>query len=393
MVKLKLKHVRHPLRTFAAAKGVFGAYVSMTILGARGDARFKDDPRYNLRAVREGFASRLNNGDNGDDTAMLERICDAYVRATERDLSAKRAYQPTRWWKDVRRAALGPVRRALATRNHAALDEMYRNFFRHSCSAGLIGVPYKLTQAYGGHPFDGRSGWFFLSNALHRIDHWKELTGNRFHLRDLAGPDVGNPFGILIDGILVRSGTESQHYCAQRISEMLPPGSAAVAEIGGGFGGVAYYLLRDRPEISYCNFDVPESIALASYYLLKSFPRIRFLLYGEHAAASPFFGQRSVRMLPAFELNTLATKSVDLTFSCHTLSGLTRAALTEYLDETVRATRQYFLYVGRTSESNPIQSLIRKRFPALTLRAKRALEWNRQKSLNDAEVECLYELA
>jgi hypothetical protein len=388
MLKLKLKHIRHPLRTFAAARAMVGAYLSLTILGARGDARFKDDPRYNLRAVREGFAPHLNQG---NDTAILQRISEAYVRATGREPLANGAYEPTPWWNDVRTTTLGPVRRALATRNLALLHGMYGNFFRLPCSAGLIGVPYKMSEAYWGRPFDDRCGRFFLSNALYRIDYWKRLTGNRFDLRDLAGPDVGNPFGILVDGILVRSGTESQHYCAQRISELLAPGKAVVAEIGGGFGGVAYYLLRSRPEISYCNFDVPETLALASYYLLKSLPHTEFLLYRECPATTPS-GERNARMLPISELNSLETNSVDLTFSGHTLSDLTRAALSEYLDQIVRATRKYFLYVGRTCKSHPVQNLIERRYPALTLVAKRSLEWNKQKSLRDAEVECLYEV-
>jgi len=389
-LKLKLKHFRHPLRTFAAAKGVFAAYVNLKILGARGDARFRDDARYNLLSVRDGFAPRPNED---DDTAVLQRICDAYIHTTARQPLAERAYEPTRWWNGVRKTSLGPVRRALASRDLVVLDGMYRNFFRDPCSAGLIGVPYKMSEAYRGRSFDDCSGRLFLSDALHRIDYWKELTGNRFDLHDLAGPDVGNPFGILLDGILVRSGTESQHYSAQRIAELLPPGKAVVAEIGGGFGGVAYYILRGRPQISYCNFDVPESIALSCYYLLKLFPHLEFLLYGEYASIGACLAQHSVALLPVFELNRLPTKSVDVTFSSHTLSGLTRPAMTEYLDQIVRITRKFFLYVGRSPESNPLREMIRRRYPALTLADQRVLEWNKQKRLNDAEVECLYQIA
>ena len=216
---LKVKHFRHPLRTLAAARELFTAYLEMAILSARGDARFKEDVRYNLRVVRDGFLPRLSNT---DDAAILLRICQAYISTGKGELLAKRAYEPTRWWKQVRQTSLGPVRRALASRDLVALDSMYRNFFRDPCSAGLIGIPFKMKESYLGQPFDERAGRFFLSNALHRIDHWKEQTGNRFDLRDLAGPDVGNPFGVSLEGTLVRSGTESQHYFAQRVADLLP---------------------------------------------------------------------------------------------------------------------------------------------------------------------------
>jgi len=250
-----------------------------------------------------------------------------------------------------------------------------------------------MSEAYRGLPFDDGSARFFLSNALHRIDYWKDETGNRFTLHDLAGPDVGNPFGISLEGVLVRSGTESQHYFAQRIAELLPSSGGVVAEIGGGFGGVGYYLLRDHPWISYRDFDVPESIGLATYYLLKSFPDLKFLLYRELALTSDSFTRRRVTLLPAFELESLPAKSVDLTFSSHMLSGLGHAAMSEYLEQIVRTTRRFFLNVGRGGESNSFRKLILRRYPAFKLVDMRLLKWNKQKTLNDDEVECLYQIA
>ena len=387
---LKLRHIRHPLRTLGVAKEVLATRLTMKILGARGDARYKDDIRYHLQSVQEGFAPRRCAG---DDSAALRRICDAYIRASEREPSVNPPYQPTKWWKGMRHASLTPVRRALASRDLAALGAMYGNFFRDPCSAGLVGVPYGMSEAYRDRPFDESSGRFFLSNALHRIDYWKERTGNRFSLRELAGPDVGNPFGVSFEGVLVRSGTESQHYFAQRIAGLLPRGNAVVCEIGGGFGGVAYYLLRDRPGTFYFNFDVPESIALASYYLLKSFPHLDCLLYEEDALSKKTLAKYSVALLPAFALESLAAKSVDLAFSSHTLSGLTRAAMSEYLEQIVRTTRNFFLYVGRSAESGSLRKLIQRNYPTLLLVEARPLEWNKQKTLNDSEVECLYEVA
>jgi len=388
---LKLKHLRRPLRTLSIAKEVLTAHLSMKVLGPRGEARFQDDSRYDLQNVEEGFASRLDG--SGDDTAILQRICGAYIRAAEQEPFVKKAYRPTGWWKEVRKASLAPVRRALATRDNAALHAMYGNFFRDPCSSGLIGVPYKMNKAYSGQVVDNSIRRFFLSNALHRIDHWKAQTGNRFVLRDLAGPDIGNPFGVSIEGTLIRAGTESQNYAAHRIEELLPSDNATVAEIGGGFGGMAYYLLRDRPQISYINFDVPESVALASYYLLRSFPMLTFQLYEEEALSSESLARFSAVLMPVFELVRAPTKSVDLAFSSHTMSSLTRTAMVAYLDEIIRMTRRFFLYVGRAAESGPLQKLICGEYPSLSLVQQRRLEWNKQKIFSDEEVECLYQIA
>jgi putative sugar O-methyltransferase len=387
---LKLKHLRRPFRTLSVARDLFAAHLSMKVLGPRGVARFRDDARYDLQNVADGLRPR--QGQSGDDTAILERISNAYVRAAETEAFVKPVYRPTAWWKEVRREGLASVRRALAARDIVGLERMYGNFFRDPCSTGLVGAPYKMNKAHLGQAADESSCRFFLSNALYRIDYWNAQTGNRFALDDLAGPEIGNPFGVCLDGTLVRAGTESKHYSAHRIMDLLPPQNVPVVEIGGGFGSMAYYLLRDRPGTTYVNFDVPESIALASYYLLKSFPDRRFLLYGEEPLSADSLSRFPVVLMPVFELPNMPTKGAVLTFSANTLSSLTRAAMAEYLQEIHRTTNEYLLLVGRAAESGPLRRLIRLQLPDLTLAEKRVLEWNKLKILNDLEEECLYRL-
>lgn len=386
---LKLNHFKHPLRTLGHAKEVLAARVSMEALAARAETRYQNDPRYNLQNVKDGFASRELGG---RDTAILERICSAYIRAIDQEPSAGRTYQPTRWWKEVRQDKLAAVRQALASRDISALQKMYANFFRDPCSTGLVGVPYQMGAAYAGHAVDERFARFFLSNALHRLDHWLALTEHRFALRSLAGPNIGNPFGITLEGVLVRSGTEPHHYSAQRVAEFLPAKTPTVLEIGGGFGSMAYYLLRDYPGVRYANCDVPESLALASYYLLKAFPKLKFLLYGEEPVSGESLARFDVVLLPAFELRQLAAKSADLAFSSHALSSLSPAAAAEYLGEVQRITRRFFLFTARKAESKGLRELIRSRFPQFVLAEKRLLEWNAQKILNERDEECLYEI-
>jgi putative sugar O-methyltransferase len=388
---LKLKHLRHPLWTAGVAKDVIAAYWNMKKLASRGERRFKNDARFNLQHVRNGFANRIDGA--GDDTALLERICTAYIKATEQQSFCKPAYQATNWWKSVRKASLGPVRRALASRDIKALRAMYQNFFRDSCSAGLVGVPFRMSQAYNGKTVNESYERYFLSDALHRIDYWKSQTGNHFELRDLAAPAVGNPFGVQVDGHLVRTGTEYQHYCAHRISSLLSADSAFVVEIGGGFGSMAYYLLRDRPGLKYVDFDVPESLALAAYYLLKAFPQLSFLLYGEEELTQKSQGKFDVILMPTFELARLSANSADLVFSSHAMSNLSSHAVNEYLDQITRVNRGFFLYVGDGAAGGSLQTLIGRKYAALGLAEKRALEWNSMKFVHANEVELLYQMS
>lgn len=44
---------------------------------------------------------------------------------------------------------------------------------------------------------------------------------------------------------------------------------------------MAYFLLRAHPDVKCVDFDVPESLGLAAYYLGQSMPGTRMLLFGE----------------------------------------------------------------------------------------------------------------
>jgi putative sugar O-methyltransferase len=344
---------------------------------AHGERRFRGDARYDLQNVTKGFISRID--ETGDDTGLLERICTAYIKAVEQQQLAPDAYKATDWWQQVRQRSLGPVTRALLTRDIAALRKMYRNFFREPCSSGLLGAPYGMSKAYFGGEIKDVYRRFYLSHVLYRFDYWKAQTDGRFELRDLAGPGIGNPFGVLIDGTHISVGSEYAHYCAHRVDSLLDSDTTAVAEVGGGFGGMAYYLLRDRPGVTYLDFDIPESIALASYYLLKAFPRLTFLLYGEEDLTSESIARADVVLMPVFELATMPAESVDVTFSSHAMSDISSEALVEYLNNIDRMTRGCILYIGNSRASESMLDLVRQRHDSFELAETRSSGWHSHK--------------
>lgn len=360
-------------------------YLDLRRFGNRGRRHFQGDPRFDLENVSRGFASRIV--EPGNDAGLLERICAAYKKAAQDAQDAPKAFQATDWWEQVRRERLGPVMRALETCNTEALGRMYRNFFRDPCSAGLIGVPYGMTGAFSGGRIRDVHRRYYLGDALHRVDHWTTQTDGRFTLRELAGPENGNPFGILIDGTLVRTGAPYQHYSAQRVREHLDSATSTVAEIGGGYGGMAYYLLRDHAGVKYFNFDVPESIALASYYLLKAFPDLNFLLYGEKEIACP-----DVALLPLFELERMPSKDADFTFTSHAMSDLSDESMAAYLKTIARFTKGLFLYIGNRRAAESIANLAALEHYPFRQAETRTSGWHAHTHSDAGEIECLYRI-
>jgi hypothetical protein len=384
---LAWKHVRHPVRTLTSAKSIWQTSWANRKLLYRGDRRFKGDPRYDLSVVTQGFREHTNH--QTSDAALLQRICNAYFLAIERQQCAPAKYAPTAWWQQHRDLNLGPVMRALGSHDIDALQTMYRNFFRDDCATGLVPVQ-RMKGGYLGEVVSDFHRRLYLIDALYRLDYWKAQTGSRYMLRDLAGPAIGNPFGVMLEDTLVRVGSEYQHYCAQRIAALLQPGGA-VAEIGGGYGGMAYYLLRDSPAATYIDFDVPESIALTSYYLLKAFPDRKVILFGEAELTAETISQADIVLMPIFEIAGLPTGTVDLSFSSHSISDLSPQVMAEYMNDIARITRNHFLYIGHGNAANLIAKT-RVGTPPIPFTAfdTRPSDWNRHVAPKAGHMECLY---
>ncbi len=367
-----------------AKRGVFGfaSHRSKRNFVARSEQRYRNDARFDLRNVTRGFAHRRAGADD-DDRDLLERICAAYDRASSDQARAGTVYAPAPWWQRMQERGLKNVRRALEEHDLSSLQVMYQNFFRDPCSTGLIEQSYSRIAAHSELPIRGLRQRFLLAAALHRLDYWRKLNADRFTLTNLAGPETGNPFGVEIDGVLVRMGAEYQHYCAQRIAGLLGACDGNVAEIGGGYGGMAYYLLRDFPKIKYIGFDVPESLALTAYYLSKALPERRFLLYGEGDAIA----EHDAVLLPAFMLRHASSQSVDIVFSSQTMALLAAEARAEYLRDIARISRKHFLCIGNGDQ---LHTFMRSEDGSLTVLEKKESAWNDHYAVYPGEFEFLY---
>lgn len=389
---LKAKHLLHPWKTIGTVRGLLAAHRDMQRFAQESERHFRGDPRYRLDHVTAGFALHAQDEmqDGAQDDDLLSRICDAYLRAAEAEKTAAAAYQPTPWWQQVRLAALGPVMNALRGRNLPALRIFYRNFFRDPCSVGLVGRPLSISRAYRDGRMNDTHRRFLLGDTLHRLDYWQGATGSRFTIEDLSGPKVGNPFGVVVGQTLIRSATEYQHYCAQRLRGLHESSSAVIAEVGGGYGGMAYYLLRDQPGVTYLDFDVPESIALTSYYLMKSLPQLRFVLYGEQPITPATIAGADVILMPPWVLREIPEGSVDTVFTSHTMSDTTLEATAVYLNDISRMARRYFFYIGSMHGAETVMEAIPQGQKSLSLLQCLPSEWNLHRVPDAREVEHVY---
>jgi hypothetical protein len=359
---LKMRHLRHPLLAARRADSLFRLHGGALRTGLQGWRRYGSDSRFRRDLVIDGFRDRSESG-NGDQK-LIARICRSFEAASS--ISPPEPFGPTNWWIELRRSSLRSVLNALQAGDISALEGMYSNFFRDRCSDGLVGKSVLLDSTLP-DPLRKAHQWAYISEALTRLDRWKTLTWDLYTYDDLSGPAIGNPFGVVLDDVLICPGAEHQHYGAKRIAGLLSETGGVAIDIGGGYGAMAYYLLRDHPSVTYWSFDLPETLALAAYFLIRSFPEKRILLFGEADRDESIVTNYDIVLMPISELTTVRSRSADIVFSSHAMSDLCPAALEIYLDCVADITKRYFLWQGMSPAAEMLRQLMRHNHPELML--------------------------
>lgn len=171
----------------------------------------------------------------------------------------------------------------------------------------------------------------------HDLRIWRSVVGG--DLEQLRAPEIGNPWGVIVDGVLLYPGVCRADYFAAHVANLLG-GQGSVVEIGGGYGEFAYRLLRRAPDIRYTCFDLPETLIKSSYFLMRAFPEKTFRLYDNLTAD----GQ--ISLLPNFLLPQM--QACDLTINTRSLSEMGRETVNEYVALICRFTRRYFVHENST---------------------------------------------
>ena len=334
-----------PRRLYAAIKRRLVHRRAMNQAIERGKMRFGKDPHFRPDLVPGYFVPRPS--DDQDDSEILKRIITAYKLAKAAQVTAGEEFNVSNEWLPIYESNLGPVMKALFSGDVPELRRMYQNLFRDPCSTGLAGLPIRIPNLFSGGTIKQTFREYIMCDVLHRYDLWKGRTGNKYTAAVLSAPIVGNPYGPTIDGVFIRPGGDYHHYYAHAIAELMGPSEGRVVmEVGGGFGGLAYFLARDNPSVSYVDFDLPEATALASYYLMRSLPSLSIHLYGEMELSEQTLATPGCFIMPSFEIKKMPSRSAAVSFNSYSLAEMSPATIQLYIDQIMRITTHYFLHVN-----------------------------------------------
>jgi putative sugar O-methyltransferase len=248
---------------------------------------------------------------------------------------------------------MSDIMTALSTGSVEKVSTIYNNFFREPCSVGLHGLPVDMFQHFFVEQIDQLHKKKFLNDFLHRYRLWRSTIGHSAAVDTLKSPDIGNPYGFTVDNVFIRAGSDYLHYYASMIARLIRGGKQrkVVVELGGGFGGMPYYLVRDNSDITYVDFDLPENLALTAFYLLSAFPDKRVALYGEVDIETLNPCDYDVVLMPNFEIARMPDSSADLVFNSYSLAEMSSEAVDNYLGHFNRLSNKFIFHINHTRDS------------------------------------------
>ena len=250
--------------------------------------------------LKDAFSDRAN--DSPVNEQHLHRIIRAYNLAKRDQKQAASCYQVGNEWQPIYDRYMHESMLALANGDVAKVNALFSNFFREDLSTGLHGLHFDMVEKYltPGQPVTQKDAGIYMDMAVSCLNLFLRSCPN-VPVQSLVRPTIGNPYGYSLDGTFINMGADLHFYTAQKVAMLLHEvGAPRVLELGGGYGGMAYFLLRDNPGCTYIDMDLPENAALAAYYLLTAFPEKKIALYGEVDIAADDLDAFDAIILPIY---------------------------------------------------------------------------------------------
>jgi putative sugar O-methyltransferase len=186
-------------------------------------------------------------------------------------------------------------------------------------------------------------------------------------LKSIEEPAFGNPFAIEHRDIRT-----SQDLC-NSVHELYRSGAADardgrpfhIAELGGGYGRLAYVCLRALPGSTYTMIDIPPALNVAQEYLTRVFPGERVFQFRPFARFDDVreeFESTRIRFLAAHQIELLPPKAFDLFVNISSLHEMSWAQIENYLKQIDRTCRgRFYTKQWRVSQAGVNGIIVRER--------------------------------
>ncbi len=196
---------------------------------------------------------------------------------------------------------------------------------------------------------------------------WKDFGYGRADLREISTPEFGNQLGAYMDGNFVTIGSFFNQIISKILYEHIKHKSRPViCDLGGGYGKLGNFLIKNFKKSCFIDFDIPEVLVLAAYYLMSAFPDKKTLLFGEKEFKKKDIEIFDLIFMPSVEITKMEENSVDLFVNKNSL-GEMRSDTAKFYIEKINHCSKIFFHMNhnriRNTFDNNNKSLISSEYP------------------------------
>jgi len=329
-----------------------------------------------------------------DDIELTKMICESYSYMMETIETIEKTYRTGNFWNKVINEWKDGSNEAFIKGDVKASAFILVNFFKMPILRGLWEGG---TWTGGGYPPLMKSykrKLNFMYTTMQSYAYWKTLTNQPLEVVNL--PDVGNPFGYEINGNIVSTAQFKLHYHSLQIFNLVNNivEKPVVLEIGAGFGGIAYYLFKNGFNGTYLDFDIPDTLILAQFFLKKIFSDKKILIYStQKIITEEDIEYYDIILMPNYMLKSLPNLCTDIVINTRSFSEMPMETIEEYMKQIDRICKKY-LYHDNANFSSHDGEIPSYKFPIpssfnLKIKAKNVMYGGI--NVKDRFVEHLYE--
>lgn len=199
-----------------------------------------------------------------------------------------------------------------------------------------------------------------------KIGWWLKNESKGRGISALSQPRHGNQWGANVNNNFLSYESVLNEFYSREISSLVRNDKPVILEIGAGYGILFYYISKAFSDFCYLDFDLPEVLCCATYYLMKCFPEKKFLLYGEGELNEEAIIEYDFIFMPSYVIKDIPDNSIDICINMSSLGEMKPETCRMFVREICR-TSYAFWHLNSENERNEFEdgtkSLLNKEYP------------------------------
>jgi len=278
-----------------------------------------------------------NNKIDNRDIPLAERIFKSYKQIKSEQENKSELYKPSSLWQSHIDNDYNYLLESYKNNDLEKFLFFLQNFGNWEKYLGVEGQD--LIKKYNKNLFLKT----FLTKEIFegQLNLWKFFNKNS-SVAELEMPMHGNQIGAKIDNKFMVVGSFMNDVYAKNLINYLENQENRIIELGGGYGKFAYYILKNAKNFTYIDFDIPETLTLASFYLSKCFPNKKNFFYGESKFNNKIANDYDLIFLPPWEIESLENDTINLAINKNSLGEMEPKTAKNYLNQIHRTSKYFF---------------------------------------------------